>query len=120
MKKEQRLKILGLGYFGAALISLIICIWDVIVLGLFAPAVDMTHGIGVAMVCTLGELAGCALMVMIGLDLRKKFTAKTLKMGLLLVAISVFTLILSLVGAYVILPALFGMILPALTLLALK
>lgn len=118
--KQKRIKFLGLAYLLGALITLIICIWDVIVLGLFAPAVDMTHGIGVAMVSALSELALCALLVLIGLDMRRKFTAKTLRMGLLLIALSIFTLIMCLVGSYVVIPAILGLVLPAITLLAMR
>ena len=118
--KQKRIKFLGLAYLLGALITLVICIWDVIVLGLSAPAVDMTHGIGVAMVSALSELALCALLVLIGLDMRRKFTAKTLRMGLLLIALSIFTLIMCLVGSYVVIPAILGLVLPAITLLAMR
>ncbi len=113
--RQKQLKVLSLAYLAAALISFIICFWDVIFLGLFAPAVDMTHGIGVAMVCTLGEWAMTALLVLIALDLRKKFTAKTLKMGLLLIALSVFTLIFCLIGSYNVIPSILGLLLPGIT-----
>lgn len=118
--KQKRIKLLGLIYLAAAFLSLIFCVWDVIILGLFAPAVDMTHGIGVAMVCTLGELSLCALLVLMGLDMRKKFTAKTFKLGLLLVAVSIFTLIFCLAGAYIIVGPVLGLVLPIVTLLFIK
>ncbi len=118
--KQKRLNLLSWFYLGGALCSLVICVWDVIVLGLFAPAVDMTRGIGVAMVCTLGELAITALLVLIGLEMRKRFTAKTFKMMLLLFAGSLFTLIFCLLGEYVVIPPLAGMLLPAVTLLCLR
>ncbi len=114
--RERNLKILSWIYIGAAGLSLVICVWNVIVGGLFAPAVDIRGGIGVAMVCTLAELALCALTLLIALDMRKKFTAKTFKMGLLLLGLSLFTLIFLLIGGYNILPPLFGILLPAATL----
>ena len=114
--RQKGLKILFYIYPIAALITLIICIFNVIIGGLFAPAVDIRGGIGVAMVCTLAELALAALMVLIGLDMKKKFTAKTFKMSLLLVGLSLFTIILLLVGGYVVIPSLFGILLPAATL----
>ncbi len=118
--KRKRLNILGLVYLAAALISLIICVWDVIILGLLAPAVDITGGIGVAMVCTLAELAICVLMVIIGVDMRKKFTAKTFKMSLLLAASSIFCLIFCLIGAYVVVPPILGLLLPIATILIIR
>ncbi|MBQ6946494.1 MAG: hypothetical protein IJN42_00455, partial [Clostridia bacterium] len=84
--RQKRMNILGLIYWAVAAVCFIICIWDVVIFGLFAPPVDIQHGIGVAMVCTLSEFALCGLMVLMGLDMRKKFTAKTFKFGLLMVA----------------------------------
>jgi len=114
--RQKGLKILSYVYPGAALISFIICIWNVIIKGLFAPAVDIRGGIGVAMVCTLAELGICVLMLLIGADMKKKFTAKTFKLSLLLAAASLFTIIFLLIGGYVILPPIFGLLLPVATL----
>lgn len=114
--RQKGLKILSYVYLSAAAISFIICMWNVIINGLFAPAVDIRGGIGVAMVCALAGLALSALLLLIGLDMRKKFTAKTFKKGLWLLGLSLFSLIFLLIGGYNILPSIFGLTLPIATL----
>ncbi len=118
--REKKLKILSYIYLSVAAVNLIICIWNVIICGLFAPAVDIKGGIGIAMVCTLALLAQCFLLCRIGLEMRKKFTAKTFKTMLALLAVSLFSLIFLLIGQYNVIPALLGCTLPIVTLFFIK
>ena len=114
--REKNLKILSWIYLGGALLSLIIWVWNVVIGGLLAPAVDITRGIGLAAVLTLSELALCILMALVGWKMRQKFTKKTFQMGLALIACSLFSLLLALFGAYNVIPSLLGLALPAVTL----
>ena len=107
--KEKKLKILSIIHLSAALIGFMICVWNVIVCGLFAPAVDIRGGIGLAMVCTLSLLAECALLALIGLELRQKFTSKTFRMTLALLGVSLFALVFLMIGQYNVIPALLGL-----------
>ncbi len=118
--REKKLKILSIIYLSAAFINLVICVWNVIIRGLFAPAVDIRGGIGVAMVCALAVLIQCVLLGRIGLELRQKFTAKTFKMTLALLGISLFSLMFLMIGQYVVIPALLGTALPIVTLFFIK
>ena len=118
--KEKRLVIMPHAYFFTAVLVLGICTWDVIFGGLLAPAVDITHGLGVAAVCVVCEIAQAVLMILIGIDLMKKITASTLQKGVLLLIVSLLTLVFSVWGNYLILPALFGMILPVVTLFIIR
>lgn len=118
--RAKKIKILSNIYLVSALLSFIICVWNVIICGLFAPAVDIRGGVGVAMVCTLALLIVCGLMALIGLDMRKKFTAKTFKYTLGLAASALFSLIFLLIGGYNVIPALLGLALPGVTLFFIK
>lgn len=111
--KLKRLKILGFVYWGAALCSFLICIFDVIVGGLFADAYDIKGGIGVAMLCVVLELLLAGGQGLLGRKLLQRDFKFALQKGLLLAGAGLFTLIFNLVGGYIVIPALVSIILPA-------
>lgn len=118
--KKKRLKILGFVYWAAALVSVVICLFDVIIGGLFAPAVDIKGGIGVALLCVLLGLALTVFDAMLGRKLLQKDYKFALQKGLWLIALSVFTFIFDLIGGYIVIPALLGVILPAIGILLIR
>lgn len=119
--REKQKKIISYIFFAAAAVILGICIWDVCICGLFAPAVDITHGVGVAAVCAVFQLSQIILFVLIGLDIcRDRANRATFQNGLLLVLVSILTLIFSIWGQYFILPALFGIVFPIATAIILR
>ena len=119
--REKQKKIISYIFFAAAVVILGICIWDVCVCGLFAPAVDITHGVGVAAVCAVCQLSQTVLFVLLGLDICLNRTSRsTFQNGLLLVVVSILTLVFSIWGQYFILPALLGIALPIATVIILR
>ena len=119
--KEKRLKILSIVYFSAAVITAVICLWNVVLDGLFADTNDMVHGIGVIAVCVVAQFACAALMYIIARDCKRlTFSSKTLKRGLWLLAVGLFALIFTLIGQFFIIGPLLALALPILSVLYLR
>lgn len=117
--KRKILEYLHFAFFASALISLIICIWDVIIGGLFVPATDITHGLGLALSCSVCGLAVTVFQLFSGIRLSKKLKS-VLKTATVLMILSLIDLILCLVGGYNVIPALLGIVLPIVMLYCLK
>ncbi|MBR5783357.1 MAG: hypothetical protein IKY33_03945 [Clostridia bacterium] len=117
---DNKIKTMSTIYFAAALAVLIFCVVDVCIYGLFAPAVDITHGVGVAAICVVCQLAQVAMFIILGLDMLRQITKQTVQTGLLLIIVSLLTLVFCLWGSYIIVPALIGIILPIVTVFVLR
>ncbi len=114
--KEKRLKILSIVYFAAAVITAMLCLWDVVLDGLFADTNDMVHGIGVICVCVVAQFACAALLYLIARDCKRLiFSSHTLKLGLALIAVGLFALIFTLWGQFIVIGPLLSLILPILS-----
>ncbi len=117
--KRTLFNIVRYAFFAVAGITALFCIFDVIKGGLFAASADIKGGIGLALVVVAGMAAQIFFEARVGMGLRKK-DKRALSFNFYLIPLSLLLLILSLIGHYNVLPALFGLILPLLLVYTLR